>query len=72
VTPAIREKMKKAYNDCYKAVHSCMDENGRRRCDLFKDLPDKKVSYTPASNAIGIERTCNRRIQITTKSYGSQ
>lgn len=46
ITPAIREKMKKAYNDCYKAVLNCEDDNGRRRCDLFKELPDKKVKLS--------------------------
>ena len=40
----MRERMKKAYNECYKAVLNCEDETGRRRCDLFKDPPDKKVS----------------------------
>ena len=47
ISPAIREKMKKAYNDCYKAVLVCEDALGRRRCELFKELPDKKVR-TPA------------------------
>ena len=39
----MKEKMKKAYNECYKAVLNCEDENGRRRSDLFKELPDKKM-----------------------------
>ncbi|KAI0693670.1 SNF2 family N-terminal domain-containing protein [Cytidiella melzeri] len=44
VTPAIRDKMKKAYNECYKAVQACEDEAGtRRRCELFLSLPDKKT-----------------------------
>lgn len=37
--------MKKAYNDCYKAVLNCEDDTGRRRCELFKELPDKKVPF---------------------------
>lgn len=45
IPPAMKEKMKKAYNDCYKAVLNAEHE-GRRRCELFKELPDKKVSNT--------------------------
>ena len=35
--------MKKAYNECYKAVLAAEDETGRKRCELFKEPPDKKV-----------------------------
>jgi ATP-dependent helicase STH1/SNF2 len=35
--------MKKAFNECYKAVVACEDETGRKRCELFKDLPDRRV-----------------------------
>ena len=45
ITPVVKERLKKAYNECYKAVLNCEDENGRRRCDLFKELPDKKVYF---------------------------
>ena len=41
--PAIRDKMKKAFLECHKAVMACEDETGRRRCELFKDLPDRRV-----------------------------
>jgi len=34
--------MKKAFNECYKAVLNCEDEHGRKRCELFKDLPDRR------------------------------
>ena len=40
----MKERMKKAYNECYKAILNCEDENGRRRCELFKEVPDRKVS----------------------------
>jgi len=40
--PAIRDKMKKAFLECHKAVMACEDDTGRRRCELFKDLPDKR------------------------------
>ncbi len=39
---AIKERMKKAFNECYKAIMNCTDENGRKRCDLFRELPDKR------------------------------
>ncbi|KAJ2914877.1 hypothetical protein MD484_g5545, partial [Candolleomyces efflorescens] len=42
VTPATRDRMKKAFSDCYKAVTACEDETGRKRCELFRELPDKR------------------------------
>jgi len=39
---AVRERMKKAFNECFKAITNCADENGRKRCDLFRELPDKR------------------------------
>ncbi|KZT68788.1 hypothetical protein DAEQUDRAFT_765988 [Daedalea quercina L-15889] len=42
VAPAVREKMKKAFNDIYKAVLICEDDTGRRRCELFREVPDKR------------------------------
>ncbi|KAF7437300.1 hypothetical protein PC9H_004139 [Pleurotus ostreatus] len=42
VPAAVRDKMKKAFNECLKAVINCEDDTGRRRCELFKDLPDKR------------------------------
>ena len=35
--------MKKAFAECYRAVLACEDETGRKRCELFRDLPDKRV-----------------------------
>jgi len=43
LSPAIREKMKKAFGECHKAVLACEDETGRKRCELFRELPDKRV-----------------------------
>lgn len=34
--------MKKAFMECYKAVLACEDEGGRKRCELFRELPDKR------------------------------
>src|SRR5487761_1516164 len=39
---AAKERMKKAFNECYKAITNCTDESGRKRCDLFRELPDKR------------------------------
>ncbi|PPQ90452.1 hypothetical protein CVT25_014970 [Psilocybe cyanescens] len=42
VPPAVREKMKKAFMECYRAVLACEDETGRKRCDLFREPPDRR------------------------------
>jgi len=39
---ATMQKMKKIFSQVHAAVASCTDETGRKRCELFKDLPDKK------------------------------
>lgn len=44
VPTAVREKMKKVFNECYRAVVACEDPDGRKRCELFRELPDKHVS----------------------------
>ncbi|KAJ7102506.1 SNF2-family ATP dependent chromatin remodeling factor snf21 [Mycena belliarum] len=41
VPQAVREKMKKVFAECYRVVVSCEDADGRKRCDLFRELPDK-------------------------------
>ncbi|CDO74808.1 hypothetical protein BN946_scf185001.g56 [Trametes cinnabarina] len=38
----IKDKMKKALNDIYKAVLNLEDEHGRKRSDLFRELPDRR------------------------------
>jgi ATP-dependent helicase STH1/SNF2 len=42
LTPAVRDKMKKAFVECQKAVLACEDGTGRKRCELFRDLPDRR------------------------------
>ncbi|TFK47940.1 hypothetical protein OE88DRAFT_1664908 [Heliocybe sulcata] len=42
VPVAVREKMKKAFMECYKAVLACTDDTGRKRCELFRELPDRR------------------------------
>ncbi|KAJ7151627.1 SNF2-family ATP dependent chromatin remodeling factor snf21 [Mycena filopes] len=41
VPPAVREKMKKVFAECYRAVAACEDSDGRKRCELFRELPDR-------------------------------
>ncbi|KAJ7171766.1 SNF2-family ATP dependent chromatin remodeling factor snf21 [Mycena crocata] len=41
VPPAVREKMKKVFAECYRAVVNCEDSDGRKRCELFRELPDR-------------------------------
>ncbi|KAI0656799.1 SNF2 family N-terminal domain-containing protein [Cubamyces menziesii] len=40
--PPIKEKMKKALNDLHKAVLNLEDDTGRKRSDLFRELPDRR------------------------------
>lgn len=35
--------MKKAFNECYKAVVNCEGDNNRKRCELFREIPDRRV-----------------------------
>jgi len=42
VTPAQRTKMKEIFQACMQAVLECTDVDGRKRCDMFKELPSKK------------------------------
>ncbi|KAJ7657873.1 SNF2-family ATP dependent chromatin remodeling factor snf21 [Mycena polygramma] len=37
----VREKMKKIFAECYRAVVACEDTDGRKRCELFRELPDR-------------------------------
>jgi ATP-dependent helicase STH1/SNF2 len=36
--------MKKIFNECYRAVVALEDADGRKRCELFRELPDRHVS----------------------------
>lgn len=40
----VRERMKKAFQECYRVVQACTADDGRSRCDLFRELPNRKVS----------------------------
>ncbi|KAJ7857605.1 SNF2-family ATP dependent chromatin remodeling factor snf21 [Mycena leptocephala] len=41
VLPDVRDKMKKVFSECYRAVVGCEDTDGRKRCELFRELPAK-------------------------------
>lgn len=41
VAPTIRERMKKAFYEIYKAVLDCRDETGWKPCQLLREVPDK-------------------------------
>ena len=41
--------MKKAFNEVHKAVLACEDTDGRKRCELFRELPDRRVYVIPLS-----------------------
>src|ERR1700722_3264233 len=74
VPPVIREKMKKAFNECYKAVVACEDDSGRKRCDLFKELPDKRARpslYPEPTSRLTLHNQL-RTTRITTKSFKLQ
>jgi len=42
VTPSQRVRMKDAFTACMQAVMECTDHEGRRRCDMFRELPSRK------------------------------
>ncbi|KAG2345382.1 hypothetical protein BDR05DRAFT_930827 [Suillus weaverae] len=44
LSPAIKDKMKKAFSEVHRAVLACEDKDGRKRCALFRELPDRRVS----------------------------
>ena len=63
--------MKKAFNECYKAVLNCEDDTGRKRCELFKEVPDKRVSDTALRDEFRAHLYFNRNIRITTNSLNN-
>ncbi|OCH84421.1 hypothetical protein OBBRIDRAFT_408699 [Obba rivulosa] len=64
--------MKKAFNECYKAVLNCEDDTGRRRCELFKELPDRRVSFTTFYVSLRNLISLLRNTPTTTSSSSSQ
>ncbi|KAG8998793.1 hypothetical protein FRB94_006640 [Tulasnella sp. JGI-2019a] len=57
VSPEVRQKMKKLFTEINRVITNLTDENGRKRCDLFKELPsrmDYADYYELISNPIAI------------------
>lgn len=51
--------MKKSLNEVHKAVMGAKDVDGRARCDLFREVPDKRVSTVAmASDSLCAECLC--------------
>ena len=45
VPGSLKERMKKAFNECLNAVVNCEEGGtGRKRCELFREIPDRRVS----------------------------
>lgn len=56
ISPQTRERMKKAFQECYRAVQACVAEDGRSRCDLFRELPNRKVRLLiPYTHLLGTD-----------------
>ena len=60
--------MKKAFNEVHKAVLACEDTDGRKRCELFRELPDRRVRVSLRSNRLGYSRDITRTILTITNS----
>ncbi|KAB5593830.1 SNF2-family ATP-dependent chromatin remodeling factor snf21 [Ceratobasidium theobromae] len=43
VAPAMRDRMKAAFQACHQAVQALMAPDGHQRCELFKELPDRRL-----------------------------
>ena len=43
IVPAMKERMKKAFNEVHKAVLACEDTDGWKGCELFYELLDRRV-----------------------------
>jgi len=71
VPPAMRDRMKKAFAECYKAVTSCEADEAtgkRKRCELFRELPDKRVSRLKQGEGVRGVLTSSRTMPITTNT----
>ena len=61
VDPNTRARMRQVFDACYKAVTACEDETGRKRCELFRELPSRHVRVYPALLALALTRLCPHR-----------
>ncbi|KAJ7585616.1 SNF2-family ATP dependent chromatin remodeling factor snf21 [Mycena floridula] len=68
LSPAVRDKMKRAFGECLKAVMNCQVVEGdppapRKRCELFRELPDRRMYpdyYTTIARPIAISQIKKR------------
>lgn len=58
-----KDRMKEAFAEVHKAVLACEDQTGRKRCLLFRELPDKRVKSFASRCAL------NRSYSQNTKDY---
>ncbi|CAE7107141.1 unnamed protein product [Rhizoctonia solani] len=42
ISQAMRDRMKAAFQVCHQTIQGLQDEKGRQRCELFKELPNRK------------------------------
>ena len=66
----IRDRMRQVFNECYKAVQVCENpDTGRRRWELFKELPDCRVRIAPSytRHAFSLTSKPNRITPTITK-----
>lgn len=72
VSPAVRDKMKKAFAECYRAVLACEDETGRKRCELFRELPDRRVSgYSLSIHSLSVANNIKSGLSRLLSAYHS-
>ena len=58
--------MKKAFNEVHKAVLACEDTDGRKRCELFRELPDRRVRAASLAHMLRCSFDSIRTILIIT------
>ena len=66
--PQVCERMRKVFNECYCTVQLAEDpESGRRRWELFKELPDRRVRLSFVVGSPSATNFLHRVTQITVK-----
>ncbi|EJT98968.1 hypothetical protein DACRYDRAFT_56374 [Dacryopinax primogenitus] len=57
MSPQMASRMKAVFQECYLAVAACTDDGGRKRCELFREPPSRKLYpdyYTIIPNVIAM------------------
>jgi len=66
------QKMKKIFLQVHNSVAACVDETGRKRCELFKELPDRREYadyYTVIKQPIAMNQIRKRINSMYYKSF---